>query len=52
MLDSLPDMPPTPAEPVTIEPVRRDGDTLYASGQVAMADGELIATGPVTDLDT
>ncbi|MFI9557955.1 RidA family protein [Nonomuraea endophytica] len=52
MLDSLPDTPPTPAEPVTIELVRRDGDTLFASGQVAMAGDTLVATGPVTDLDT
>ncbi|MFY1631814.1 RidA family protein [Solwaraspora sp. WMMB335] len=39
---------PRPAEQAaTIEPARREGDLLWLSGQVAMADGGLLATGRV-----
>lgn len=47
ILDTLPSVPPTPAEPPSIALVRRDGTTLVASGQVAMADGALVAHGLV-----
>lgn len=45
-----------PADPPALDPpppavaaVRRDGDVLVASGQVAVRDGELLATGRVGD---
>src|SRR6202007_44961 len=34
---------------VSLAPVRRHGSTLYASGQIAVRDGELIAAGVVGD---
>lgn len=47
--------PPTDLPAPTIEAVRRDGDTLIASGQIATRDGILLATGRVgaeVDLET
>ncbi|MFY1669632.1 RidA family protein [Plantactinospora sp. WMMB334] len=39
--------PPLDPPPPAVLAVRRDGDTLVASGQVAVRDGDLLATGRV-----
>ncbi|HVX43591.1 MAG TPA: RidA family protein [Mycobacteriales bacterium] len=54
-LTAAPLDPPADLPTPTIEAVRRDGDTLIASGQIATRDGVLLATGRVgaeVDLET
>ncbi|HEV7900144.1 MAG TPA: RidA family protein [Planosporangium sp.] len=54
-LSAAPVLPPPPGGRPAIAAVRRSGGTLLASGQVAVRDGRLIATGRVgaeVDLDT
>lgn len=54
-LTAAPLDPPADLPTPSIEAVRRDGDTLIASGQIATRDGVLLATGRVgaeVDLQT
>lgn len=39
------ELPAPPAAVAAFEPYRRDGETVYVSGQVAVRDGRMVATG-------